>query len=142
MKKNVLLILLGCVLIGCQNEIKCIEGVYSYKISGKAIVTDGASTNTIVLKDEMGAMEIIGQKSNNVLLTFNQLGGGVFTTTGVLKDSVLSLEPFDRVITDAKAYDVVVSGSGRVYGKTIVFDLQYMGEELNADAVTMIAKHN
>lgn len=87
-------------------------------------------------------MEIIGQQGNNVLLTFNQLAGGVYVTTAVLNDSVLSLTPFDKVIFYQRDYDVVVSGQGHVYDQTIVFDLQYSSDKLNADKITMIAKHN
>lgn len=142
MKKLGLIILLGLTITGCRNEIKSLEGVYSYKTSGKAVVTEGGISQDIVLGNEIGAMEIIGQQGNNVLLTFNQLSGGAFVTTAVLKDSILVLSPFNRVVDYVKNYDVMVSGNGHVYGKTIVFDLQYTGDELNADEITMIAKHN
>lgn len=142
MKKIGLIVLLGLVLAGCQTEVKRLEGTYSYKTSGKAVISDNDSTRTVVLKDETGAMEIIGQQGDNVLLTFNQLAGSAYTTTGVLRDSILSLDAFDRVINHEKNYDIVVSGQGHVYGNTIVFDLQYTGDNLNADKITMIAKHN
>ncbi|MBQ0118458.1 MAG: hypothetical protein KBS42_01645 [Bacteroidales bacterium] len=142
MKKYCLLLLLLLPVVGCRNELKCLEGTYSYKVSGKAVIDAGDSTNTVVLGDEIGAMEIIGQQGNNVLLTFNQLAGGVYVTTAVLNDSVLSLTPFDKVIFYQRDYDVVVSGQGHVYDQTIVFDLQYSSDKLNADKITMIAKHN
>ena len=142
MKKSGLIVLLALLLAGCQNDIRRVEGTYSYKTSGKAVITIGDSTATVVLDNEIGAMEIIGQKDDNVLLTFNQLGGSAFVTTGVLRDSVISLAPFDRGVDYLVGYDVVVSGCGHVYGSTIVFDLQYEGEHLNADEITMIAKRN
>lgn len=142
MKKTILFLFLCLLITGCRNELKCLEGTYSYKVSGKAVIDAGDSTNTVVLGDEIGAMEIIGQQGNNVLLTFNQLAGGVYVTTAVLNDSVLSLMPFDKVIFYQRDYDVVVSGKGHIYDQTIVFDLQYSSDKLNADKITMIAKHN
>lgn len=142
MKKYCLLLLLLLPVVGCQNEIKYLEGTYSYKTSGKAVIDAGDSTNTVVLEDEIGAMEIIGQSDNRVILTFNQLAGSAYTTSATLNDSILTLVPFERVITYERKHDVTVSGKGYIYGQTIVFDLQYSSDKLNADKITMIAKHN
>ncbi|MCQ2334127.1 MAG: hypothetical protein MJZ88_05905 [Paludibacteraceae bacterium] len=142
MKKYCLLLLLLLPVVGCRNELKCLEGTYSYKVSGKAVIDAGDSTNTVVLEDEIGAMEIIGQSDNRVILTFNQLAGSAYTTSATLNDSILTLVPFERVITYERKHDVTVSGKGHIYDQTIVFDLQYSSDKLNADKITMIAKHN
>lgn len=53
MKKTILFLFLCLLITGCRNELKCLEGTYSYKVSGKAVIDAGDSTNTVVLGMEI-----------------------------------------------------------------------------------------
>lgn len=144
-KKLSILFLLMVVLTGCQEPMKMLVGSYSYKTSG--IVEIGE--NQVVLPNESGALEIQQDSENELRLVFNQLNGGVYTTTATLAENVITLEPLSRTITvNLVPYELEVTGSGDYKDGVIVFTLHYEGTSLLGEStlvgedILMIAKKN
>lgn len=125
------------VLTGCKSELKQVAGEYSYKISGSAIV----DSTEVHLTNESGALHIIDKDEKELLLTFNMLGGDVYTALGDLSSKSLSIKEFERIIVhNTKDYKVKVSGSGEVYDDNIVLDMQYKGMSMDKDSIELESK--
>lgn len=120
-------------------------GSYSYKTSGIVEIDE----DQVVLPNESGALEIQQDSENELRLVFNQLNGGVYTTTATLADNVITLEPLSRTITvNLVPYELEVTGSGDHKDGVIVFTLHYKGTSLLGEStlvgedILMIAKKN
>lgn len=151
-------------LAGCDPAVK-MAGEYSYKLSGKVTIDDSEYT----LSNEQGTMDLLRKTDGDMLLTFSQLRGGVYTAEAEINDTLLTLYPFERtasvvfmvpdttfvlgdtIVRDVEVtetFDVEVTGTGTLYKETIVFDLYFNGESQSSDAhltgenILMVAKKN
>ncbi|MCQ2348639.1 MAG: hypothetical protein MJZ65_05565 [Paludibacteraceae bacterium] len=150
MKKNIfLLALLTLSLVGCQDsaEVRSAVGTYSYK-SSTTLQIDTLPSVTLI---EQGALEIVSLKNkDSVLLTFNELLGGVYSTHACLDGDVITLCPFTRPLSHALLLNpltIVVSGDGHVYDDNVVLNLSYQNLPtdsvyISAPEVLLIAKKN
>ena len=160
--------LLCCLLLaglaGCDPTVK-MAGEYSYKLSGKVTIDDADYT----LSNEQGTMDMLRKSDGDMLLTFSQLRGGVYTAEAEINDTLLTLYPFERTVSIVftvpdttfvlgdtivrdkevtETFDVEVTGVGTLYKETIVFDLYFNGESQESDAhltgdnILMVAKKN
>ena len=121
----------GLMATGCKNELQQTAGEYSYKISGSMMV-DGEEKS---LPNESGALRVI-DKTDNLLLTFNMLGGDVYTTNASLSNKQIEIAEFERIIPYyARDYKTKISGSGEVYENMIVVQLRYKGISMDKDSV-------
>ena len=82
-----LVLFCGLMATSCKNELQQVAGEYSYKISGSAMV-DSAEVR---LTNETGALHIIDKDEKELLLTFNMLGGDVYTALASLDNKELSI---------------------------------------------------
>ncbi len=141
-------------LVSCSesNSIRMLIGDYSYKTSGTIVVGDSVSV-TLPLSNEIGQLSIVSlhHKATNdsVLLTFNPLGGQVYTTTGVVCGSKIEIQPFQRYIqVDLADFLVDISGDATQQDNVVVFHWRYVGNgkllqvPLVSEDVITIAKIN
>lgn len=166
--KRIIFVLQCCLLLtglaGCDPAVK-MAGEYSYKLSGKVTIDDSEYT----LSNEQGTMDLLRKTDGDMLLTFSQLRGGVYTAEAEINDTLLTLYPFERtasvvfmvpdttfvlgdtIVRDVEVtetFDVEVTGTGTLYKETIVFDLYFNGESQSSDAhltgenILMVAKKN
>ena len=169
--KRILFCVLSCLLLaglaglaGCDPAVK-MAGEYSYKLSGKVTIGDSDFT----LSNEQGTMDMLRKTDGDMLLTFSQLRGGVYTAEAEINDTLLTLYPFERTVSIVftvpdttfvlgdtivrdkevtETFDVEVTGVGTLYKETIVFDLYFNGESqvsdarLTGDNILMVAKKN
>ena len=156
MKRNVFLLVSAVILLaGCNTDVWQMAGEYSYKISGRVEITSEDDDVVRSLPDEMGVLRIlqVDNKSDEVMLTMNQLGGSVFTTSGTIAEKKIEIEEFERTVKVApvaleKEFTVTVNGYGERYGNTIVFYLAYEGEtedgeyQLSGEGIQMVADRN
>lgn len=153
---------ISVILLGCEEtmEVRSAKGSYSFKTSGKAELGNlDREDKTIELENESGQLEIISlHNEENVMLTFNQINGGVYSTKGTIKDDILEIEPYTRTYTITSTitiydtihttiggilnvdsisshekiiheiYDIEVSGNGTIYDNSIIFTLKYDGK--------------
>ena len=75
-----LFIILAVLLSSCQDQVQQVTGTYSYKISGSAEV----STDSVVLSNEQGAMDLIRIDTTAALLTFNELRGATYVANATI----------------------------------------------------------
>ena len=166
--KRIIFVLQCCLLLtglaGCDTAVK-MAGEYSYKLSGKVTIDDSEYT----LSNEQGTMDLLRKTDGDMLLTFSQLRGGVYTAEAEINDTLLTLYPFERTVSVVfmvpdttfvlgdtivrdvevtETFDVEVTGTGTLYKETIVFDLYFNGESQSSDAhltgenILMVAKKN
>lgn len=166
--KRIRIWIVSCLLLaglaGCDPAVK-IEGEYSYRLSGSVDVEE----QTLALNNEQGTLDVLRKTDGDMLLTFSQFRGGVYTAEAEVSDTALTLYPFTRQVTltftvpdtitvggietvreksVTETFDVEVTGAGTLYKETIVFDLYYHGESQSSDAVltgeeiVMVAKKN
>lgn len=99
MKTNILkasvLGAVALVMAACADDIKPVLGTYSYKISGKATIDD---TISVVLNDEMGALDILRKEDDKMLLTLNTMNGDVCVTSGKIDGKDITLDPFSHIV--------------------------------------------
>ncbi|MGM9746104.1 MAG: hypothetical protein ACI30H_04010 [Paludibacteraceae bacterium] len=173
---------IAMMMCSCEDTaaVRSVKGTYSFKTSGQAVLDSlEGEAKSIVLDDESGQLELISlHDADSLLLTFNQMGGGVYSSRGTLNDNELRFEPYARtysVVTTMTVYDtvhtviggvigvdsisghtevvndvfnIIVSGVGRVYDHSIIFQLRYDGRSetsdriFTAENVQMIAKKN
>ena len=135
------------LLTSCNSEIQQLTGTYSYKASGEASI-ENVSTS---LDDEIGTLEVIPiNKKDSFRLIFNQVGGPVYTTVGLLynEGKKLDLKKFERSINaSAINYSVQVTGDGDILDGIIMLKLNYFGQssagiDIKCDNVLMVAKKN
>ncbi len=149
-----LLLSLTLLATACSDAVRPFVGDYSYKISGKVTV-DG---KTKVLSTEQGSLQLVRKDKSTVLMTFNELGGDIYTATGHISDSQISFTDAKRTLQIAytgestvaavQYFDLTVTGEGEIQNETIVFNLTYSGEGLNdgttltGNDIVMVAKQN
>ncbi len=135
---NIVAIALLCgVVVGCKNEVQQTAGEYSYKISGSVLV-DSVEQR---LSNETGVVYVVEKEKETLLLTFNMLGGDVYTTTATIKNKVLEMAELERIVSQsARDYKVTVSGRGDVYDKNILLRLQYKGTSMDKDSIALESK--
>ena len=99
--KRILFCLMSCLLLaglaglaGCDPAVK-MAGEYSYKLSGKVTIDDADYT----LSNEQGTMDMLRKSDGDMLLTFSQLRGGVYTAEAEINDTLLTLYPFERTVS-------------------------------------------
>ena len=128
-------------MTGCQDQVQQLSGSYSYKISGTAIVDQ----DTIVLSNEIGAMDIHRITADSAMITFNALNGPAYATTAVVDGQNISLAPYKRSLKEElREFSITAKGEGRVYDETILFIMHYSDtlNKLEADSLTMLCKKN
>ena len=89
-----LVLFCGLMVTSCKNELQQVAGEYSYKISGSVVV----DTVEERLTNESGALHLINTDDEELLLTFNMLGGDVYTTNADLENKQLKIAEFERII--------------------------------------------
>lgn len=138
--KKILVLAIGVLaLMSCNNEVKQVEGTYSYKISGQAIVKG----DTLELNDEIGAMTIEGITSDSTLVTFNALNGPAYATGAKISKKEITLAPFTRAISvRSQDYRVTAEGEGSIYNETILITLSYNSDDVQADSLTLLCNKN
>lgn len=126
-----LVLFCGLMATSCKNELQQTAGEYSYKISGSALI-DSVETH---LLNETGSLRIIDQ-NDHLLLSFNMLGGDIYSTTAKMEKKELELAPFERIIThELRDFKVSVTGSGNVYDNNILLHLNYKGISMDKDSI-------
>lgn len=134
MKKGLYLtmvLVVMAVLAGCKSELQQIAGEYSYKISGVVLVDSVEQRMT----NETGALHIIDTK-DELLLTFNMLGGDVYTAKASLDNKELAIHTFERIIYHSgHNYKTTVSGKGNVWDENIVLEMNYKGMSMDNDSI-------
>lgn len=129
-----LVLFCGLMVTSCKNELQQVAGEYSYKISGSVVV----DTVEEHLTNESGALHLINTDDEELLLTFNMLGGDVYTTNADLENKQLKIAEFERIIVHgARNFKTTISGSGEVYDDNIVLEMRYKGVSLDADSVEL-----
>lgn len=129
-----LVLFCGLMVTSCKNELQQVAGEYSYKISGSVVV----DTVEERLTNESGALHLINTDDEELLLTFNMLGGDVYTTNADLENKQLKIAEFERIIVhNTKNFKTTISGEGEVYDDNIVVGLRYKGISLDADSVEL-----
>ena len=131
-----LVLFCGLMATSCKNELQQTAGEYSYKISG-SVIEDGEELS---LTNESGALRVIDKK-DNLLLSFNMLGGDVYTTDATLSNKQIEIAEFERIIPfNLREYKTKVSGTGEVYDNTIVVQLRYNGMSMDKDSIKWESK--
>jgi len=138
MKKSLIILFALMALASCKDQVAQVSGSYSYKISGTTVIAN----ETVALPDEIGALDIIRLDSVSALLTFNALSGPAYTTTATIEGKEITLEEYERTVTySALTVPVRASGDGTIYDGTIVIDLHYASNNLDADLVLLCKKN-
>lgn len=135
------LCLCALAFVACQDQVQQITGTYSYKISGSVIIDE----DTVVLTDEIGAMEIVHINQDSALVTFNSLVGPAYATQAQIDNKQIVLAPYRRNLSiKTRDYAVTATGYGTVYDKTILFSLNYADtiNKLTTDSIIMLCKKN
>jgi len=150
MKKNMLwMALMSVLLVGCEEsaDVRSARGLYSYKSSG---IVEIDSIGSVSLT-EQGSMEVISlQNEDSVLLTFNELAGGVYSAYASIKGDEITLSPFTRQLSDKlliNPVEVRAEGSGRVYNGSLILELHYTGKtkeglRVESEKIELIARKN
>lgn len=149
-------------LNACEEIQKELIGEYHYQVSGHVVLND---VRDLILNPEKGNLEIIKKDATTLMLIFFAEDGNTYTTTATIEGEVLVLAPFYKLlpvnyythestllsgtisVLHEENYQVVVYGMGELYDDTIIFSLQYSGEELNSGTkligknITLIAKN-
>ena len=127
-------------LVSCRDDVQRIEGTYSYKISGSAML----DSTEVPLRTEVGSMEIIHVTSEGALATFNALNGDVYYTTMHVIGKNLYCGYSRNVSVLGQDYEVRAEGEGYVYGETLLFSLRYYNEDhtFEADSLILLCKKN
>lgn len=148
------LIMLMC--LGCDEEasVRNVKGAYRYKASGVVTVTTPSDKTSERVRThsitETGVLELVSlHDGDDMLLTFNQSGGGVYNTHGTASDKTIHFDPFTRTMTvDLETYNVEVSGRGEVFDNTIILYFTYSGKSVSSDRtlqgtdIQMLAQKN
>lgn len=164
MRKLALFIGIISILLGlnaCEKNYNTLVGEYHYQVSGH--VTLGG-VRDLIIDHETGSLEIIQKNATMFMLIFFAEDGNTYTTNATVEGEGLVLDPFYKLlpinyythestllsgtvsVLHEENYQVVVYGMGELYDDTIIFTLQYNGEELNNGTkligknITLIAK--
>lgn len=138
------------------------KGNYSFKTSGTVCFrekgNENAEVSKIRLTDEQGQMDILEDdvKDNGMFVTMNVLSGAVVVFEAEVDGKEITLLPKERVLSvragigEPINVNAVVSGVGRRYGDSVIFDMVYTGGyevdgteyEIVASSVECVAKLN
>lgn len=150
--QSTLLCAVMLVCFGCKEDasVHSIKGAYRYKASGIVSVTDPSASVRSHTLTETGILELVSlHDGNDLLLTFNQSGGGVCTARGTASEKALHIDPFTRTMTvDLETYSVDVSARGEVFDNTIIIYLSISGKSTSSDKtlqgtdIQMLAQKN
>lgn len=131
--------LVATAFMSCQDQVEQVTGNYSYKISGSALI----DSDTVLLADEMGAMQLIRLNQDSALLTFNALLGSVYTAQANIDGKTIEILPYETTVTHlTHTYWITAQGKGDIYDNTIIVTLRYADKDghLKADKMTMVCK--
>ena len=157
MKKYYVFLISALCLCACNQEdpVNCLEGNYTYKVSGAVNVT---SIGDIHLTPETGTMSITSMVADQeIIMSFNHNGGDAYDIrANVTKDSIY-IHPINRyidvivaedtlalgsVIHRLETFDVQVSGSGhQLSNGDVSFSLTYSGKALNEPSHQLSGKN-
>lgn len=141
---------------GCEENqsVHSIKGAYRYKASGIVTITNPSESGSNIVKShsitETGVLELVSMHDgSDLLLTFNQSGGGVYNTRGTASEKTLHIDPFSRtMVVELETYDVNVSGRCEVFDNTIILYLNISGTSVSSDktlqgtGIQMLAQKN
>lgn len=166
MNKQLFFLLLALLLIsaGCDTPMNKVTGDYSYKQSGLVTFTDEENNTVSTLATKQGQMNIMRDahgERGDLLITFNEMGGGAYTCTGKIKGDSIFFDPYEFTTrfstTDSlssllqlgKVYTVQSAGRGIITDDMILVEEQWMGKpedgsliRLRADKITILAEKN
>lgn len=150
MRKLTLFIVIIGLLLGlnaCEDIQNILIGEYHYQVSGHVTLN---GVRNLILDNEKGSLEIIKKDATNFMLLFFAEDGNTYTTDATVDGKNVVLSPFYKLlpikyyvhestllsgtvsVLQEENYQVVVYGIGQLYEDTIIFTLQYNGEELNS----------
>lgn len=173
MKKQLFILGAAALLLSaCSDsvEVRNIKGGYHYKTSGQVTIS-GESDIYQPLASESGTLEVVSlHNDDELLITFNQTNGDVYSTKGTVSKDVITFEPCTRTLKvefeqpisstggsitlpdlttkKVEVFDIKVSGKAEVYDNNLIFTLDYDGKSESSDktirgeGIRMIAKKN
>lgn len=166
MKTKILigLLLIATCCISCNKDVKKITGDYSYKLSGVVNFEDADGNQTSILATKRGQMNIIADKKGkkgDIVVTFNEMSGGAYSCTGVVKGDSIIFNPYEfstrfssadsvvDLIQLGHVYTVQSRGRGVIHDNIILMEEQWMGRpesgemvRMKADKITLLAEEN
>ena len=166
MKKLFFPLLLTLLLIsaGCDAPLNNVTGDYSYKQSGLVVFTDDENNVVSTLATKQGQMNIMRDahgKKGDILITFNEMGGGAYTCTGKIKGDSIFFDPHEfstrfstadsvqSLLQVGKVYTIQSAGRGIISDDMILVEEQWTGKpedgtmvRLNANKITILAERN
>lgn len=138
-----MLAVMGMTMTSCTDDLHQTAGEYTFKTSGAVTLTSEDKTETFVLDNEIGTLNVLNKNDNNdgIVLTINSSYGPVQTTTARVAGNTLLVDAFNRTLefTELQPHilqsDVVkttfdnvkVTGNGERYDDTIIFTWAYEG---------------
>ncbi|MBO4488043.1 MAG: hypothetical protein J5741_00100 [Bacteroidales bacterium] len=165
--KKILTFLLPTLLllsVSCDTPSRKVTGDYSYKQSGLVTFTDEENHTVSTLATKQGQMNIMLDrhgKKGDVLITFNEMGGGAHTCTGKIQGDSIFFAPYEFTtrfsISDSLAgitqvgevYTVQSAGRGIICDDMILVEEQWTGRpedgtqiRLHAEKITILAEKN
>jgi hypothetical protein len=147
-------------LTACSEPVQPFLGDYSYKVTGDVVINDSIITP---LTDKIGSLNVIHIDDSTVLLTLNELDGGIYTTRGHVNNQHIVIDPFKYNVTiqseqtndilqrptpTLTTYATDVTGKATRYDHTLLFELNYQGTSLSGNnkivgnQIIMVAKKN
>ena len=165
--KNHHLLLISCLLIlcaGCETSMHKVTGDYSYKQSGLVVFTDAEGQQVTILATKQGQLNILKDrqsKGGDILVTFNEMGGGTYVCDGKIKGDSIFLSPHEfstrfstadsvlNLTQLGKVYTVQSTGRGVIREDMILMEESWTGRpedgtlmRLHADKITLLAEKN
>ena len=158
------LLLIATCCISCNKDVKKITGDYSSKLSGVVNFEDADGNQTSILATKRGQMNIIADKKGkkgDIVVTFNEMSGGAYSCTGVVKGDSIIFNPYEfstrfssadsvvDLIQLGHVYTVQSRGRGVIHDNIILMEEQWMGRpesgemvRMKADKITLLAEEN
>lgn len=128
--------------VSCSKEGTAgFKGEYSFKTGGTLSFREkdnpDAETSTKHLTAETGQMKVLeaDRSLGKMIVTMNIISGDALVFNAEAKGKRITLEPVSRTVqirhgtaeVTAVQAEVTVSGTGELYDRTIIFDLDYQG---------------
>ena len=157
-------LLIVSLMTACNKDVKKITGDYSYKLSGVVNFEDADGNQTSILATKRGQMNIIADKKGkkgDIVVTFNEMGGGAYSCTGMVKGDSIIFNPYEfstrfssadsvvDLIQLGHVYTVQSRGSGVIHDDVILMEEQWIGRpesgemvRMKADKITLLAEEN
>lgn len=162
---KVRLVCVGLMLVAlfssCNREVKPFVGDYSYKISGNVCritpkVTNGNEYDTtyqmVTQRGQMKVMRDMQRGENHLLVTLNEMNGGVCTLSATVRGDSLFFDPYTFVLSLPVAsdlptelpsnlqnlvYEVQATGAGFVNRNMILMKHQWSGVKVSNNKATL-----